>query len=72
MKITIETLVRADLNKVWDVWSKTMEHRMSDGREVSVEFFEVADGVLVKEEFDAETGNPAETRRAGDRASVIC
>lgn len=123
MKITVETVVKAKLNKVWDAWNnpedikqwnsaqedwhttqsavdlreggkfsarmeakdgsigfdfegtytrvephKTLEYRMSDGREVQIEFIERADGVLVKETFDAETENPAEFQRAGWQA----
>lgn len=123
MKISIETVVKAGLNEVWDAWSnpedikqwntaqddwhttrsevdlreggkflarmeardgsigfdfegvytrvvprKTIEYRMSDGREVSVEFVEAAGGVLVKETFDAETENPVEMQRAGWQA----
>lgn len=123
MKITIETIVKADLTKVWNAWNnpadikqwnaaqddwhttwsevdlreggkflsrmeakdgsvgfdfegtytrivphKSIEYRMSDGREVRIEFIEVADGVLVKEAFDAETENPAEMQRAGWQA----
>ncbi len=41
---------------------------MSDGREVKVEFAERADGVLVKETFDAETENPPELQRTGWQA----
>lgn len=45
---------------------KTIEYRMSDGREVKVEFVERADGVLVKETFDAETRTrPSSSARAG-------
>lgn len=47
---------------------KTIEYRMSDGREVTVEFIERAGGVLVKETFDAETENPPELQRAGWQA----
>jgi hypothetical protein len=36
---------------------------------VSVEFIQRADGVLVKETFDAETGNPPEVQREGGRRS---
>jgi uncharacterized protein YndB with AHSA1/START domain len=123
MKITVETVVKADLNKVWDAWNnpedikqwnsaqddwhttqsavdlreggkfsarmeakdgsagfdfegtytrvvphKSLQYRMSDGREVEVEFVERADGVLVKETFDAETENPPEFQRAGWQA----
>jgi len=44
---------------------KTIEYRMSDGREVKVEFVERADGVLVRETFDAEGENPPEVQRQG-------
>ena len=47
---------------------KAIEYRMSDGREVSVEFVPQADGVLVRETFDAETENPAELQRQGWQA----
>jgi uncharacterized protein YndB with AHSA1/START domain len=47
---------------------KTIEFRMSDGREVHVEFVERAGGVLVKETFDAETENPPELQRTGWQA----
>lgn len=43
----------------------TIEYRMSDGREVTVEFLERADGVLVTETFDAETENSAELQHQG-------
>jgi uncharacterized protein YndB with AHSA1/START domain len=120
MKIAVETLVNAPLNKVWDAWNnptdiqqwnsaaedwhttrsivdlreggkflsrmeakdgsegfdfegtytrvvphQTIEYRMSDGREVKVEFVERDGGVLVKETFDAEIENPPEMQRAG-------
>ena len=123
MKITVETVVNADLNQVWDAWNnptdikqwnsaqadwhttrssvdlreggtfqsrmeakdgsegfdfegtytrivphKTIEYRMSDGREVKVEFVERAGGVLVKETFDAESENPPELQRKGWQA----
>ena len=123
MKITVETVVNADLNQVWDAWNnptdikqwnsaqddwhttrssvdlreggkfqsrmeakdgsegfdfegtytrivphKILEYRMSDGREVKVEFVERAEGVLVKETFDAETENPPELQRTGWQA----
>lgn len=45
-----------------------IEYRMSDGREVKVEFIEREDGVLVKTAFDAETEHPAEMQRAGWQA----
>lgn len=47
---------------------KLIEYRMSDGREVKVEFVERADGILVKETFDAETENPPELQRQGWQA----
>lgn len=120
MKITIETVVNAKLDKVWDTWNnpedikqwnsphetwhttrsevdlreggkflsrmeakdgsagfdfegtytrvvpqQVVEYGMSDGREVTVEFAERADGVLVKETFDAESENPPEVQREG-------
>ena len=123
MKITVEKVVRAKLQPVWDAWNspadikqwnsaqddwhttestvdlreggkfsarmeakdgsggfdfegtytrvvpkKAIEYRMSDGREVSVEFVERADGVLVKETFDAEMENPAELQKQGWQA----
>ena len=46
----------------------TIEYRMSDGREVKVEFVERADGVVVKETFDTETENPPEVQRQGWQA----
>lgn len=48
--------------------NKTIEYRMSDSREVKVEFIERADGVLVKETFDSETENPPELQRQGWQA----
>ena len=123
MKITVETVVKAQLNKVWDAWNnpediqqwntasedwhtprstvdlreggkftarmeakdgsmgfdfegtytrvvphKAIAYRMGDGREVEVEFIESADGVLVKETFDAESENPPEFQRTGWQA----
>ncbi len=123
MKITVEKVVRAGIEPVWDAWNtpadikrwnsaqddwhttestvdlreggkfssrmeakdgsagfdfegtytrvvphETIEYRMSDGREVSVEFVPQADGVLVRETFDAETENPAELQRQGWQA----
>ena len=120
MKITVETLVKANLKKVWDAWNnpediklwnsaqedwhttsstvdlreggkfsarmeakdgsvgfdfegtytrvvpeKAVEYRMSDGREVQVEFVDGPGGVLVKETFDAETENTPELQRQG-------
>jgi uncharacterized protein YndB with AHSA1/START domain len=123
MKITVETVVKADLNRVWAAWNdpedikqwnaasddwhtprssvelreggkfvsrmeakdgsegfdfegtytrivprQLIEYRMSDGREVKVEFAERPGGVLVRETFDAETENPAELQRQGWQA----
>jgi uncharacterized protein YndB with AHSA1/START domain len=123
MKITVETVVKARLNQVWNAWNnpadieqwnaaqddwhttrssvdlreggkfvsrmeardgsggfdfegtytrvvphKTIEYRMSDGREVKVEFVERAGGVVVKETFDTETENPIELQRRGWQA----
>lgn len=123
MKITVESVVNAGLDQVWDAWSnpsdivqwnsaqedwhttrsevdlreggrfvsrmeardgsegfdfegtytrvvpqKTIEYRMSDGREVEVQFIERADGVLVKNIFDAETENPPELQQQGWQA----
>jgi uncharacterized protein YndB with AHSA1/START domain len=48
--------------------SKLIEYRMSDSREVKVEFAERADGVLVKETFDAETENTPDLQRQGWQA----
>jgi hypothetical protein len=45
-----------------------IDYQMSDGREVKVEFIERAGGVLVKETFDAETGNTPELQRTGWQA----
>lgn len=47
---------------------KAIEYRMSDGREVEVEFVERGGGVLVKETFDPETENPPELQRQGWQA----
>jgi hypothetical protein len=41
---------------------------MEDGREVRVEFSETAEGVLVRETFDAETENEPEMQREGWQA----
>jgi len=123
MKITVETVVNAPLDAVWNAWSnpddivqwnspaaewhttrsavdlreggkfsarmeakdgsagfdfegvytrvvpnQVIDFRMSDGREVNVEFAERADGVFVRETFDAENENPAEMQRAGWQA----
>jgi uncharacterized protein YndB with AHSA1/START domain len=123
MKITVETSIKAKLNKVWDAWNdpvdikqwntaqddwhttqssvdlreggkflsrmeakdgsegfdfegtytriephRTIEYRMSDGREVEVEFIERAGDVLVRETFDTETENSPELQRKGWQA----
>jgi uncharacterized protein YndB with AHSA1/START domain len=123
VKITVETLVRANLNLVWDTWNnpddikqwnaasddwhttkstvdlreggkfsarmeakdgstgfdfegtytriephRVIEYRMEDGREVRVQFSEAADGVLVRETFEAETENDPELQRQGWQA----
>ena len=123
MKITVETLVRGNLDSVWDAWSnpddikqwnaasddwhttrsavdlreggkfssrmeakdgsagfdfegtytrvvpqRLIEYRMDDGREVKVQFSEAADGVLVRETFDAENENDPEVQREGWQA----
>ena len=47
---------------------EAIEYRMSDGREVEVEFVERVDGVHVKVTFDAETENPPELQRQGWQA----
>jgi uncharacterized protein YndB with AHSA1/START domain len=47
---------------------KNIEFRMEDGREVTVEFVEQADQVLVRETFDAESENSAEMQRQGWQA----
>ncbi len=47
---------------------KTIEYRMSDGREVEVEFVERAGGVLVTETFETESENPPELQRQGWQA----
>jgi uncharacterized protein YndB with AHSA1/START domain len=123
MKITVETVVKADLTKVWKAWNnpadiqqwnaasddwhtpkssvdlreggkfvarmeakdgsegfdfegtytrieprKLIEYRMSDGRDVKIEFAERAGSVLVRETFDAETQNTPELQRQGWQA----
>src|SRR5262245_14644486 len=50
------------------VRNKVIDFRMSDGREVNVQFIEQAGGVLVRETFDAETENSPEMQRAGWQA----
>ena len=123
MKISVETVVKSKLDKVWEAWNnpadiqqwnsaqedwhtprssvdlrvggkflarmeakdgsagfdfegtytrvmprKIIEYRMSDGREVKVEFAEQSGGVLVRETFDAETENTPELQRTGWQA----
>jgi uncharacterized protein YndB with AHSA1/START domain len=123
MKITVETVVKAGMGRVWDTWNtpadiqqwnaaaddwhtpraavdlreggrfscrmeakdgsagfdfegtytkvvphQLIEYRMSDGREVRVEFAERAGAVLVRETFDAETENTPELQRQGWQA----
>ena len=123
MRITVEAVVKARLNQVWDAWNnpadikqwnsaqddwhttrsivdlreggrflsrmeardgsegfdfegtytrivpnKTIEYRMSDDREVKVEFVERPDGVLVRESFEIENENPPEVQRQGWQA----
>ena len=120
MKITVQTVVKSVLRKVWDAWNnpedikkwnaasddwhtprstvdlreggkfsarmeardgsqgfdfegtytrvvpqKLIEYRMSDGRQVKVEFSQAGNGVLVKETFDAESENTSEMQRQG-------
>lgn len=45
-----------------------IDYRMSDGREVEVEFRRTESGVHVRETFDAETENPPEMQRDGWQA----
>jgi uncharacterized protein YndB with AHSA1/START domain len=47
---------------------RSIEYRMSDGREVEVEFIERPGDVLVRETFDAETENSPELQRSGWQA----
>ena len=47
---------------------QVIEYRMSDGREVRVEFAEVEGGTRVRTTFDAEAENPSEVQRAGWQA----
>jgi uncharacterized protein YndB with AHSA1/START domain len=123
MKITVETVVKAPVNRVWDAWNspaeiqqwnaaqddwhttrstvdlreggkflsrmeakdgsagfdfegtytrvvpqRTIEYRMSDGRQVKTDFVESADGVAIRSTFDAETENPPEMQRQGWQA----
>ena len=123
MKITVESLVKADLSAVWAAWNdpqdirqwnaasedwhttqssvdlreggkfsarmeakdgsagfdfegtytrvvprRLIEYRMDDDREVKIEFTENANGVVVRETFDAESENSAEVQRQGWQA----
>ena len=123
MPITIETTVRAPLDRVWAAWNdphaieqwnaatpewhtprasvdlreggrfcarmeakdgsagfdfegtytriapkRLIEYVMSDGRAVRVEFIDGADGVTVRESFDAEDAHSAEQQRQGWQA----
>ena len=123
MKITVQTIVNADLDRVWSAWNdpeaikrwngasedwhttqasvdlreggrfssrmeakdgsagfdfegtytrvvphQAIEYRMSDGREVQVDFTDRGDAVLVSTTFDAETENPPEMQRQGWQA----
>ena len=47
---------------------QAIEYRMSDGREVQIEFTDGPDGVRVKQTFDAESENPPEMQREGWQA----
>src|SRR5687767_9993722 len=47
---------------------KRIEYRLGDGRNVKVEFSHAADGVLVRETFDAESENEPEVQRQGWQA----
>jgi len=123
MKITIETVVKAEANAVWGAWNnpedikqwnaasedwhttqarvdlreggrfsarmeakdgsegfdfegtytrivpgRLIEYRMTDGRDVTVEFNPERGGVRVRETFDAETENSPELQRQGWQA----
>lgn len=48
--------------------NKAVEYRMSDGREVEVEFSEQDGAVHVKQTFDAESENSEELQRSGWQA----
>ena len=47
---------------------RSLAYRMEDGREVSVDFAPLRDGILITETFDAETENPPEMQRQGWQA----
>jgi uncharacterized protein YndB with AHSA1/START domain len=82
MKITVETVVDADLKEVWNTWNNPDDivqwnspsndwhttRSAVDLREVSVEFDDREDGVVVRETFDAESENSPEMQRAGWQA----
>jgi uncharacterized protein YndB with AHSA1/START domain len=123
MKIEVKTLVKADLQTVWNSWNnpadirqwnaasddwhttesvvdlrvggrfssrmeakdgsagfdfaatyimveepRLLAFRMDDDREVTVRFQDTPEGVLVKEEFDAESENDPELQRTGWQA----
>jgi uncharacterized protein YndB with AHSA1/START domain len=123
LRITVESVVKAELNTVWGAWNdphdirqwnaasddwhttqstvdlreggrfssrmeakdgsagfdfegtytrilprKMLEYKMEDGRHVKVEFTEGAEGVLVRETFDAESENDPELQRQGWQA----
>jgi uncharacterized protein YndB with AHSA1/START domain len=50
------------------VAQKIIEYRLGDGRDVKVEFTEGADGVLVRETFEAESQIDREHQRRGWQA----
>ena len=123
MRITVETVVKAPIARVWDAWNnpadiqqwnapqddwhttrsavdlreggrfsarmeakngsagfdfegtyggvvpkQAIDFRMSDGRDVKIEFVERPGEVLVKETFDTETENTPELQRKGWQA----
>ena len=123
MRITVETVVKAPIARVWDAWNnpadiqqwnapqddwhttrsavdlreggrfsarmeakngsagfdfegtytrvvpkQAIDFRMSDGRDVKIEFVERPGEVLVKETFDTETENTPELQRRGWQA----
>jgi uncharacterized protein YndB with AHSA1/START domain len=45
-----------------------IEYRLGDGRNVKVQFTHAADGVLVRETFEAESENEPEVQRQGWQA----
>jgi uncharacterized protein YndB with AHSA1/START domain len=47
---------------------QAIDYRMSDGREVSVEFIPGAEGTRVRETFDAENEHPPEMQQQGWQA----